>query len=282
MLPSDDTTAAVRIESAPRASVPKDDAPSPSLRERLTAAAYPLFARRGIKDVTLDEIERSAGVVPEESASVYSSRDEAAADFLARRERDWTIGTIEAGARERGATPEARLLAIFDVFDDWFHRDDFEACSFINVMIEMGAAHPLGQASIEYLVHIRQVVTTLAEEAALRDPAEFARSWHILMKGSIISATEGDAHAAQRAKNMARALIREHAGILRAVPERGEFDSSATDSSATGGGVIETTWTEWDALVGEPLTVVLPRAAEAADDDFAFDFEAFDYEYGIR
>ena len=35
-----------------------------------------------------------------------------------------------------GLTPEERLLAIFDVFDDWFHRDDFEACSFINVLLE--------------------------------------------------------------------------------------------------------------------------------------------------
>ena len=41
---------------------------------------------------------------------------------------------------------------------------------------------------MRYLENIRTVVRTLAEEAGLRDPAAFARSWHILMKGSIVQA----------------------------------------------------------------------------------------------
>lgn len=220
MLPSDNLIAAANIQPASLVHHPIDVALSPSLRERLTQAAHPLFAHRGIKDVTLEEIKCAAGLATEELASVYSFRDEAAADFLARRSRDWTIATVEAGARKRGTTPEERLLAIFDVFDDWFHRDDFEACSFINFLLEMGAAHLLGKASIEYLVHIRQIVTTLAEEADLREPAEFTHSWHILMKSSIISASEGDVHAAKRPKKMARALIREHRNPGSAVAER--------------------------------------------------------------
>jgi hypothetical protein len=59
-------------------------------------------------------------------------------------------------------------------------------------------------------VHIRRLVGTLATEAGLRDPDELALSWHILMKGSIINAVEGDAKAALRAKEMARALIERH------------------------------------------------------------------------
>ena len=71
----------------------------------------------------------------------------------------------------------------------------------------MGSDHAVGKASIDYLENIRGVVGALAEEAGLRDPDGFARSWHILMKGSIISAAEGDRDAAQRAKLMARSLI---------------------------------------------------------------------------
>jgi hypothetical protein len=47
-------------------------------------------------------------------------------------------------------------------------------------------------------------------EAGLRDPEEFARSWHILMKGAIVQAAEGDRGAAKRAQEMARALIERH------------------------------------------------------------------------
>jgi hypothetical protein len=53
-------------------------------------------------------------------------------------------------------------------------------------------------------------VCTLAEEAGLRDPNSFALSWHILMKGSIVQAGEGDREAAKRAKLMGRLLIDQH------------------------------------------------------------------------
>jgi hypothetical protein len=72
------------------------------------------------------------------------------------------------------------------------HRAEFEACSFINVLLELGSAHPAGRASIEHLGNIRSVVRQRAEEASLSAADSFARSWHILMKGSIVSAAEGD------------------------------------------------------------------------------------------
>jgi hypothetical protein len=53
-------------------------------------------------------------------------------------------------------------------------------------------------------------VRRLAEEARLRDTETFARSWHILMKGSIMSVSAGDTRAAQLDKSMARLLIEEH------------------------------------------------------------------------
>jgi hypothetical protein len=53
-------------------------------------------------------------------------------------------------------------------------------------------------------------VQTLAEEAGLRDPASFALSWHILVKGSIVQAGEGDREAAKRAKSMGRLLLNQH------------------------------------------------------------------------
>lgn len=76
-------------------------------------------------------------------------------------------------------------LAIFDVFGDWFQREDLEACTFIYVLLEMGPDLP----------------------------EEFARSWHILMKGSIISASEGDIRASRRARQIARWPIEHHRGL---------------------------------------------------------------------
>jgi AcrR family transcriptional regulator len=178
-----------------------------SARERILDAAYELFSRRGIRAVGVNEVIERAGVATATLYRHFASKDELVLAFLQLREQRWTKDFVEAGAISRGSDPEKRLLAIFDVFDEWFHRDDFEACSFINVLLEMGSHHPAGGASVEYLEHIRSIVRRLADEAGLRDSESFARSWHILMKGSIVSAAEGDVEAARRGKSMARLLI---------------------------------------------------------------------------
>ena len=179
-------------------------------RRRIVDSAYELFARRGVRAVGVDEVVERARVAKATLYRHFPSKDDLVVAFLERREEVWTRGVVEQGARRRGDDPEQQLLAIFDVFDDWFRRDDFEACSFINVLLELGAHHPASKASIDHLENMRSLVRILAERAGLRDPDAFARSWHILMKGSIISAAEGDREAAQRAKPMAALLIEHH------------------------------------------------------------------------
>jgi AcrR family transcriptional regulator len=179
-------------------------------RERIVEGSYDLFAQRGIQAVGVDEVIETAGVAKATLYRHFPSKNDLVIAFLERREQRWTRDLVEAGARSRGSTPEEQLLAIFDVFDEWFRREEFEACSFISVLLEMGPDHPAGKAAIRHLENIRSIVRELAEEAGLRDPAEFAHSWHILMKGSIVAAAEGDVEAAHRAQSMARRLIDEH------------------------------------------------------------------------
>jgi AcrR family transcriptional regulator len=181
-----------------------------SARERILDASYELFSHRGIRGVGVNEVIERAGVATATLYRHFPSKDELVLAFLRLREQRWTRDFVEAGAMSRGADPEERLLAIFDVFDEWFQRDDFEACSFINVLLELGPEHPAGSASVWHLEQIRAIVRRLAEEAGLRDVETFARSWHILMKGSIITATEGDTHAARLGKSIARLLIEQH------------------------------------------------------------------------
>jgi AcrR family transcriptional regulator len=179
-------------------------------RERILDTAYDLFSRRGIRAVGVDEVVERAGIAKATLYRHFRSKDDLVLAYLQLREQRWTLDWVEAEAQRRGATPEDQLLAIFDAFDEWFHREDFEACSFINVMLEMGITHPAGRASVQHLENIRSIIRRLAEAAQLQDPEIFARSWHILMKGSIVSAAEGDLDAARRAKAMARLLLDQH------------------------------------------------------------------------
>jgi AcrR family transcriptional regulator len=186
----------------------RQDGETAKARERLLEAAYELFSKRGIRAVGTEEVLAKAGVAKATLYRHFNSKEDLVLAFLQRREQRWTREFVEAEARRRGSTPRERLLAIFDVFDEWFHQDDFEGCSFINVLLETAdTAHPLGKASAAHLEYIRSVVRTLAEEAGVQDAGTFAHSWHILMKGSIVTAGEGDVLAAQRARAMGEDLL---------------------------------------------------------------------------
>jgi AcrR family transcriptional regulator len=185
-------------------------------RERIISCAYDLFCRRGIRAVGTDEIISAAGVAKATLYRHFRSKDDLVLAFLERRELLWTFGFVASRSQELAQDPEEQLLAIFDVFDDWFrHTETFEGCSFVNVLLEMGADHPAGKASIRHLENLRNMLRERADRAGLRGTDEFARSWHSLMNGSIISASEGDLDAAKRAQNMARTLIEQHRDQVR-------------------------------------------------------------------
>jgi AcrR family transcriptional regulator len=180
----------------------------PGARDRILDAAYDLFSQHGIRGVGIDAIVARSGVARMTLYRHFSSKQALALAYLEQREQRWTQEWLEQEVMRRSDDPAERLLAIFDVFDTWFRRADFEGCAFINVMLEgEGEDDPVQQASTRYLSNIRSFLKRLAREAGIRNPDDFARKWHILMKGSIVSAGEGDVRAAQRARDVGRLLL---------------------------------------------------------------------------
>ncbi|WP_246036389.1 TetR/AcrR family transcriptional regulator [Sinomonas susongensis] len=175
-------------------------------RERILAAAYELFARRGIRDVGVDELILASGAAKATFYKHFRSKDQVVLAYLEQWYRERHAAIEEAVARHGGRNGAA-VLTIFDVFDDWFRQGLVQVSTFLHVMMEMGPAHPLGQASIHYLDRTREQISGLAAAAGLDDPSGFAWSIHILVKGAIVAAAEGDAHAAERARSMAVLLI---------------------------------------------------------------------------
>jgi len=183
------------------------------VRERLVTAAYDLFARNGVQAVGVDAIIERSGVARQTLYRHFASKQDLVLAFLERREALWTEGWLAAEVRRRERDPARRLLVIFDVFDGWFRSPEFEGCSFINVLLEYPETdHPLHRAAAVYLERIRGFLGELAQDAGIADPDGFARQWHILMKGSIVAAGEGDHDAARRAQAIGRVLLAEVSG----------------------------------------------------------------------
>jgi AcrR family transcriptional regulator len=171
-------------------------------------AAYELFSRQGIRAVGVDAIIAQAGVARMTFYRHFPSKEDLVLAFLEKREELWTHKWLEAEVRRRATKPEDRLLAAFDVFDEWFHRDDFEGCSFIKVLLEsFELDNPVRAASSVHLANIRLFLRGLAQDAGFADPDDFARTWQMLMEGSIVAAATGDRLAARRARAVASLLL---------------------------------------------------------------------------
>jgi AcrR family transcriptional regulator len=180
----------------------------PDARERILEAAYELFSRHGVRAVGIDAIIRRSGVARMTLYRHFASKDALVLAFLERREQRWTQDWLQTEVERRSGDPAERLLAVFDVFDEWFLREDFEGCSFINVLLEIADPQSeLHHASAQYLTKIRAFVVDLAEDAGVADPEDLAHKWHILMKGSIVAAGEGDRAAARRAREVAALVL---------------------------------------------------------------------------
>jgi AcrR family transcriptional regulator len=188
-----------------------------SPRERVLDTAYDLFSRHGIRAVGVDRIIATSGVAKMTLYRHFRSKEALVLAFLQEREKRWTMEWLDAEACSRADDGAGRMLAIFDVFDEWFQQPDFEGCSFINVLLEFGEpGHPIREATTGHLATIRGLVRDFAEQAGMADLDAVAAKWHILMKGSIVAAGEGDREAARRGQALGRLLL-EREGVLAPV-----------------------------------------------------------------
>ena len=193
--------------------LPETPGPAPSeasagARTRILRTAYVLFTRHGVAAIGIDRIVDDAGVAKATLYRHFRSKDELVLAVLDLREELWTHAWLESEITRRGSTPQERLLAVFDAFDDWFRDSSYEGCLFTSGLLESnGVSDVVESACIAKRAGIRDLLERLAAEAGLSDPEGFARQWQILMTGAIVAAVEGDLKAARRTREMAALVL---------------------------------------------------------------------------
>jgi AcrR family transcriptional regulator len=182
-------------------------------RERVLQTAYDLFERHTLSTVGVDRIVTEANVAKTTLYRHFASKEELTISVLRRHEDVWTTGWLEQTVERRGGTAAARILALFDAFDDWFRRDDYEGCLFARTLLETrDPASPVRNAAVTGLANIRAFVRGLAEDAGVDQPDVFALQIQMLLLGATVAAVSGELDAAQRARDVARVLL-ERSGI---------------------------------------------------------------------
>ena len=182
-------------------------------RERVVDTAYELFHRNTLNTVGVDRIVAEAGVAKTTLYRHFPSKEDLAVSVLARHQEVWTTGWLEQEIARRGETPAARLLALFDAFDMWFRRNDYEGCLFARTLLETRApANPVRAAAAAGLANVRALIRDLSKDAGVRDPEAFAFKIQLLLLGATVAAVSGELDAARRGREVARLML-EQEGI---------------------------------------------------------------------
>ncbi|MGH3141072.1 MAG: TetR/AcrR family transcriptional regulator [Gaiellales bacterium] len=177
-------------------------------RGRILSTAYDLFCQHGVQAIGIDRIVAEAGVAKMTLYRHFRSKDDLVVAVLDLREELWINRWVIAESRRRAETARGRLLVIFEMFDDWFRRADYEGCLFNNTLLEdHDPASPARLASIVKRSHIVAFLRSLAEEAGARHPDALARQWQMLMSGAMMAGAEGDVDAAHRARDVGALLL---------------------------------------------------------------------------
>jgi AcrR family transcriptional regulator len=187
---------------------PRDRLRADGARERILEASYRLFSRHGIHAVGIDRVVAEADVAKATLYHHFGSKEALVIAFLQLRQQRWTREWLQVEAERRAAHPRDRALAIFDAFDEWFQRADYEGCSFVNTLLEItDDESPVHKEAVRHLAEIKDVLVTYAEQAGATHPREVAAQLQIILIGAIVSARRGELDAARAAQPVAALLL---------------------------------------------------------------------------
>ncbi|MFD4294707.1 TetR/AcrR family transcriptional regulator [Rhodococcus sp. NPDC058505] len=172
---------------------------------RLLDAAEELFNEHGVQAVGMDAIRTRSGVSLKRLYQLYPSKERLVEAMLRRRDhavRDEIVGFLAPYA-----DPRERILGVFDYLDDWFRRDDFRGCTFINTFGELGGSNAV-VADIAR-THKAAFLDCLRDLVRAADrPEGLADQLALLANGAMATAAiSGSPTPAAQAKDAARVLL---------------------------------------------------------------------------
>jgi AcrR family transcriptional regulator len=160
----------------------------PRAAEKILDAARDLFYREGIRAVGVDEVVRQAGVTKPSLYRSFPSKDELAASYLRRYDRDFWARFEDSVAACPG-DPRAQVLHFLDGVGRRSQKPRYRGCGMTNAAVEYPEPdHPARLVSEDNKKELRRRLRTMAAAMGARDPDELGDGLLLLIEGAYISA----------------------------------------------------------------------------------------------
>ena len=178
-------------------------------RERILRTALILFNQKGVHRTGTDLIIEQAGVAKMTFYRLFESKARLIAECLRLRDAEWFA--LLRRHVDQHESAQARVLALFDAFQEWFEQPDFAGCPFIRGLYDFNLEEDdeeiVGVIQAHFAA-IQQLVTELVKAARPKDYTEIAPLLMSLLSGSIVVAQVSRSSAiAQINRTQAAALL---------------------------------------------------------------------------
>lgn len=178
-------------------------------RERILQTASDLFYSQGLRAVGVDTVVEKSGVAKMTLYNHFPGKDELVREVLERKNETW-LKSLRAGVERLSPDPAGRLLAVFDVLEEWYKEPAFRGCIFINAALETPSReHTTSKACLNHKRRLREFLGELARLARVKDPETVADQVYLLAEGATVAAAMwGIAEPARKARKAAASLMK--------------------------------------------------------------------------
>ena len=159
-----------------------------STEEKLLLAARRLFCRAGIHATGITRILEEAGVARGSLYAHYGSKENLLKAVFDTEANMW-FHWFDLDLPHLKCSPTERILALFDLLEEWFAKEDFFGCVFINAVAE----HEKDSAWVKdvagaYRDQIIDRQRGEVEESGAKDPYMLTEKVVLFIEGAIITA----------------------------------------------------------------------------------------------
>jgi AcrR family transcriptional regulator len=202
-----------------------------STEEKLLLAARRLFCRAGIHATGISRILDEAGVARRSLYTHYGSKENLLKAVFDTEASMW-FHWFDQDLPGLKCSIKGRILALFDLLENWFEKEDFFGCVFINAVAE----HEKDSAWVKdvagaYRDQIIERLRALVVESEARDPDIVTQKLGLIIEGAIITAmVTQNSKAAHIAKLAAEDVLR----CMECSPSQAEVAAPTTAASEAG------------------------------------------------
>lgn len=184
-------------------------------RDRLISAANDLFYEHGFHAVGLDQVLAKVRVTKTTFYNHFESKDALVIAVLLERDRVEFAEWLRFMETKGGNDPASRILALFDLLEDWLADESFKGCMFLKALAEYpNPTDPVHQAALIHGNNLQQALAHQAKHAGSVQSQDLANQLMMVLTGAILTRhTTGMIDRARTARATAGVIVSHHLGL---------------------------------------------------------------------